>query len=673
MLPIGTLLDNGHYRIEQYLASGGFGNTYKVTNTAFGETLAVKEFFIRGVNQRTGQTISVTTDDNHRTFELQKEKFEKEARRLRKLDSPHLVKVHDLFEENGTSYYVMDFIDGENLSQIIQRSGPLDETYALGIVGQMLDVLDTLHSDNPPLCHLDIKPSNIMVDKKGNAFLIDFGSSKQFDVDEGVTMNSGLAHTQSYAPLELVNGDKERIGPWTDFYELGATLYCMLTAHRPPNAALLSENPREAFTFPPTVSSHTIKLVQWMMSLNRNRRPQSVNAVRAYLNNNQEDETVYGGGAQPHVIPPVSPSNNSGEKVAPVTPPIAPSDNEPSSSSNWKKYAIIVAVVLGIGLLAFLIYSLLSSGASKPSVAETEIGPGAVSEFFTNEDSDNLSEEDVSEMAYEDIDFSPNNIFTVLYAISDDGYVVLRSDRSAKSDSLETIYQMFGGLGNGVLLGQEGNWLGVRVLNTEGWAYADYLNAQTWYDGSETSVLVAKSSCTMIYRENYEDDSEMTEFSWVKAGTVIADVFDEDDELYILSSAHDDLYIKKEDCVVVSKKNEKRKSEGRKDSERASVGDSSWSGSHRLTGSFYNARNSWPVTFSFTVQADGTISDCTYRNVSQNVTISSMYGQYNSSNGSLFLSDRNNTLYLQLSRNGSGSFNGTATSGSTTLSVSLKE
>ena len=123
MLQVGTVL-HGTYRIESYLSSGGFGNTYVVTNVQFDETRAIKEFYLKGICQREGNstTVSVSNSENTVGFNQQCEKFKKEARRLRGLDNPHIVKVYDLFEENGTAYYVMDYVDGENLSTRLART-----------------------------------------------------------------------------------------------------------------------------------------------------------------------------------------------------------------------------------------------------------------------------------------------------------------------------------------------------------------------------------------------------------------------------------------------------------------------------------------------------------------------------------------------------------------------
>ena len=124
-LQSNTALQGGKYKIERVLGQGGFGNTYIGYNTEFEETVAIKEFFMKGVTERDETTcaVSVSNAGNVAQFEEQREKFKKEARRLRKLKNRHIVKVHDLFEENGTAYYVMDFIDGESLAERIKRTG----------------------------------------------------------------------------------------------------------------------------------------------------------------------------------------------------------------------------------------------------------------------------------------------------------------------------------------------------------------------------------------------------------------------------------------------------------------------------------------------------------------------------------------------------------------------
>ena len=281
-LPKGTLLSNGKYRIEAYLASGGFGNTYVATDLAFDERVAVKELFVKGICGRNASTgeVCVSLSENRISFDAHREKFRKEARRIRKLNSRHVVKVRDLFDDNDTSYYVMDFIDGESLSTRLHRQRrPLTEAEVCSLLPQVLDGLRSLHAEH--IWHLDLKPANIMVDRQGKVLLIDLGASKQLQTADGVSVStsSAMAYTQGYAPPEQMDQHFERFGPWTDLYALGATFFHLLTLQRPPSASDILDDADAALAMP-GVSSRMQQLVRWLMTPGRNGRPQSVEEVR---------------------------------------------------------------------------------------------------------------------------------------------------------------------------------------------------------------------------------------------------------------------------------------------------------------------------------------------------------------------------------------------------------
>ena len=285
MLRVGIIL-RGVYRIDGYLSSGGFGNTYIATNTEFEETVAIKEFFMKGVTERdeTTSVVSVSNADNVQKFEEQREKFKKEARRLRKLSNEHIVKVYDLFDENGTSYYVMDFIDGENLAERLKRTGkPMPEKKLREILPQILDALKTVHQNG--FCHLDLKPSNIMLEKSGLIKLIDFGASKQLGASGTLTTNdpTALAQTPGFAPREQMEQNFAKIGPWTDIYALGATLYNLLTKQLPPLPTNIDDDETEdkhnVLPFPSTTSDGMKHIVLRMMNTNRTLRPQNIDVI----------------------------------------------------------------------------------------------------------------------------------------------------------------------------------------------------------------------------------------------------------------------------------------------------------------------------------------------------------------------------------------------------------
>lgn len=275
-----TTLQGGKYRIDRVLGQGGFGNTYMGFNTEFEETVAIKEFFMKGVTERdeTTRSVSVSNAENVAQFEEQREKFKKEARRLRKLKNEHIVKVHDLFEENGTAYYVMDFIDGESTAERLKRTGvPFSEAEVRSILQQVLEALKEVHQNE--IWHLDLKPGNIMLDKQGTAYLIDFGASKQIRANGSMTTSTALCYTPGYAPNEQIGQMYDRFGPWTDIYALGATVYNLLTNKKPPMVIDIEEDEADAFNFPAGISEDMKKLVVWMMQPKRKARPQKVGEI----------------------------------------------------------------------------------------------------------------------------------------------------------------------------------------------------------------------------------------------------------------------------------------------------------------------------------------------------------------------------------------------------------
>lgn len=286
MLKVGTKLANGRYIIDEYLASGGFGNTYVATDTSFDEKVAIKELFIKGVCGRGDDEaeVSISLTENQRAFSAHKEKFRKEARRLRKLSNPHIVGVLDLFDENGTAYYVMDYVEGESLSARLKRTKkPMTEQEVLPVLTQILDALECVHNEG--IWHLDLKPANVMIDKKGNIILIDFGASKQVKNANGdsLSTSSAMAYTQGYAPSEQMEQSIDKFGPWTDLYALGATLYNLLTMQKPPSPSDIDEDSREALKLPKGISKKTERLIFWLMKPNRKMRPQSVTDVKQFL------------------------------------------------------------------------------------------------------------------------------------------------------------------------------------------------------------------------------------------------------------------------------------------------------------------------------------------------------------------------------------------------------
>lgn len=371
MLQVGTIL-HGTYKIESYLASGGFGNTYLAKNIEFDETYAIKEFFVKGVCQRDGNstTISVSNAENINSFEQQREKFKKEARRLRSISNPHIVKVYDLFEENGTAYYVMDYVDGENLSARLKRTNaPLAESEVRNYLNQILDGLEAIHNEG--MFHLDIKPANIMVDSHNVVKLIDFGASKQQSTVGGATMSTGISYTNGYAPSEQMAQSYDKFGPWTDFYALGATMYKLLTNQDPPSVSDLSEDETEDkhLALPmPNVSEEMKKLVVWMMQVNRLKRPKNVGEIRRIL---QQPSVATSNNEETKAFSPyqsyVNPDNNDEETVCEISQ-VKVVVNEDRQGGDEKKNTSnhglkIVSVILAVGITGLIMRAIYYGGS----------------------------------------------------------------------------------------------------------------------------------------------------------------------------------------------------------------------------------------------------------------------------------------------------------------------
>lgn len=278
----GTILQGGKYRIVRFLGAGGFGCTYEAEFVYLGVRVAIKEFFPHECCNRdqTGY-VSVGISSQAGFVKNLERKFVEEARTLYNLSGLEgVVKVSDVFVENGTSYFVMDYIDGRSLKKVIDVDGPIVEDKAIGIIRQVGRALGSVHSHN--CLHLDIKPDNIMIGSDGKPILIDFGVSKQYSEQEGCNTSTLTGSTPGFAPLEQLNGNVKAFTPATDIYALGATLYAMLTGKTPPHASdLLNET--VSLDLPSNISDQTRTAVESAMELKVKHRPQRIDAFLSLL------------------------------------------------------------------------------------------------------------------------------------------------------------------------------------------------------------------------------------------------------------------------------------------------------------------------------------------------------------------------------------------------------
>ena len=252
--------------------------------------VAIKEFFVKDFCNRDETTSQISVGITSKTALVNKlkSKFIAEAQSLCSLEHPNIVHVFDVFEENGTAYYVMDYIDGLSLNDMVKKDGPMSEQKAVGYIMQVADALKYVHSQNR--LHLDIKPGNIMVDENDKAVLIDFGASKQYDEEGGENTSTLLGKTPGYAPLEQMGTDVVKFLPSTDIYALGATLYKLLTGNTPPSASLLASG-ETLDAMPSFISEGTRNAIIQSMQTNKMKRPQSIGEFEKLLSGDIDEST----------------------------------------------------------------------------------------------------------------------------------------------------------------------------------------------------------------------------------------------------------------------------------------------------------------------------------------------------------------------------------------------
>ena len=274
-LPVGTRLLGGKYKIEKGLGQGGFGITYLAEQTGLGRKVAVKEFFMKEHCNRETTTshVSVPSVGSRELVSRFRDKFMKEAGQIASFENPHIVRIIDVFEDNGTAYYVMEYLYGKNLEALVREQGALSEAVAVKYIRNIADALAEVHANS--FLHLDVKPANVMLNKKGEAVLIDFGISKHYDDSGSQTSSALIGVSEGYAPIEQYEaGALDNFTPATDIYALGATFYFLLTGKRPPKASdVMNDGLPE---FPSNISPALRSAVEKAMQSRRKDRPQSI-------------------------------------------------------------------------------------------------------------------------------------------------------------------------------------------------------------------------------------------------------------------------------------------------------------------------------------------------------------------------------------------------------------
>lgn len=228
----GTILA-GQYIIQKTLGQGGFGITYMAIDHKSGGRVAVKEFFPDTLATRTQNTVSSYPGERTDSFLYGKQCFLQEAETLAQfIGSENIVRIHSYFEENGTAYFVMDFVEGVSFDEYIrQKGGKIPYEDAERVLLPVMDALALVHSKG--IVHRDVTPDNIYITQEGTVKLLDFGAARYSLGDKSRSLDVVLKH--GFAPKEQYTRHG-RQGPFTDVYTVGATFYFAITGRRPPDS-----------------------------------------------------------------------------------------------------------------------------------------------------------------------------------------------------------------------------------------------------------------------------------------------------------------------------------------------------------------------------------------------------------------------------------------------------
>lgn len=261
----------GQYQIEKVIGGGGFGLTYLGLDLRTMQHVCIKELFIhkQSVRHEDGSVL-VATEEEDRQFFM--ERFIREASSLATFQHPHVVRVDNYFEAGGTAYYVMEYVEGDTLSEHVRSQGGLDLGELRHIFRQLMDAVEAIHDQD--LLHRDIKPSNVMLEPGLRVKLIDFGAAK----DPKIQAKSGhtVVITDGFAPLEQYSAEGN-IGPHSDIYSLGATMLFALTGKRPVPATSRQETLEHA----KDVDKDIWEMLAYFMQAKSKDRPASMAAARA--------------------------------------------------------------------------------------------------------------------------------------------------------------------------------------------------------------------------------------------------------------------------------------------------------------------------------------------------------------------------------------------------------
>ncbi|OAV68652.1 Serine/threonine-protein kinase PrkC [Bacteroidales bacterium Barb6XT] len=363
-LPDRHLLQNGKYRLTCVVGQGGFGITYKgvwltEVRGSLGKVktevpIAVKEYFFKDYCYRdtVSHAVKVHSETGKNLFHKFKEKLIKEAKILSEVHHPHIVNVLEVFEENNTAYIAMEYISGSSLKMKMEREGILPEGKVLKYIRQTGEALQFVHEKN--IIHLDIKPSNILIDNSDNAYLIDFGVSKRFGDEQEETSTTMLALSRGFASIEQYDSEgTQNFSPYPDIYSLGATMYNLLTGRIPTESILRATRSLPSpSSLNPAVTPETEEAILKAMQIDPSERFESVRDMLTALPlPPKEEETTAPLQASPH--PYTSPGDTEEQTVLNLS---APADIPKGKRNTYLRAALVTAMIAATSAIAFSLY-----------------------------------------------------------------------------------------------------------------------------------------------------------------------------------------------------------------------------------------------------------------------------------------------------------------------------
>ena len=385
-LPNGHLLQNGKYKLTHVVGQGGFGITYKGVwytevkgplGTVQTEVpVCIKEYFFKDYCYRDADSLAVCVHSatGKQLFDKFKEKLIKEARILSEVHHPYIVNVLEVFEEHNTAYIAMEYIDGYSLKSLLGKEGMLPEQQAIRYIRQIGEALQFVHEKS--ILHLDVKPSNILIDKQGNARLIDFGVSKRYDIEQEETSTTLLTLSKGFAAIEQYDNEGiQQFSPCPDIYSLGATLYNLLTGKIPTESILRATRPlKRPRELNPAISEQTEAVILRAMQIIPADRYASIEELLAQLpqstfaptsqagasapapSTEEEETLLVSSGGHPSASPTDEDKTIVNTPSSPLTQKPELVSVQPAKPARFKRVAVLLIGFVALVSAAFAIF-----------------------------------------------------------------------------------------------------------------------------------------------------------------------------------------------------------------------------------------------------------------------------------------------------------------------------